>query len=73
MSCKRKEKAAVVSQEQIARDIYSMWIRTEEIAGLAVPGQFISMYTEDRSKICPDPSACARLTGSGSSSGWCSV
>ena len=55
MSCKRKEKAAVVSQEQIARDIYSMWIRTEEIAGLAVPGQFISMYTEDRSKLLPRP------------------
>ena len=55
MSCKRKEKAAVVSREQIARDIYSMWIRTEEIAGLAVPGQFISMYTEDRSKIMPRP------------------
>ena len=29
MSCKRKEKAAVVSQEQIARDIYSMWIPVE--------------------------------------------
>lgn len=42
-------------REQIARDIYSMWIRTEEIAGLAVPGQFISMYTEDRSKILPRP------------------
>lgn len=55
MSCKRKEKAAVVSREQIARDIYSMWIRTEEIAGLAVPGQFISMYTGDRSKILPRP------------------
>lgn len=55
MSCKRKEKAAVVSQEQIARDIYSMRIRTEEIAGLAVPGQFISMYTEDRSKLLPRP------------------
>ncbi|MCI8768477.1 dihydroorotate dehydrogenase electron transfer subunit [Lachnospiraceae bacterium] len=55
MSCKRKEKAAVVLREQIARDIYSMWIRTEEIAGLAVPGQFISMYTEDRSKILPRP------------------
>ncbi len=55
MSCKRKEKAAVVSQEQIARDIYSMWIRTEEIAGLAVPGQFLSMYTEDKSKLLPRP------------------
>ncbi len=55
MSCKRKEKAAVVSQELIAQDIYSMWIQTEEIAELAVPGQFISMYTKDRSKLLPRP------------------
>ncbi len=55
MSCKRKEKAVVVSQECIAGDIYSMWLRTEDIAGLAVPGQFISMYTEDKSKLLPRP------------------
>lgn len=55
MSCKRKEKAAVVSQERIARDIYSMWIQTEEIGGLAVPGQFISVYTGDKSKLLPRP------------------
>lgn len=55
MSCKRKEKAVVISQEQIARDIYSMWIQTEEIGGLAVPGQFISIYTDDKSKLLPRP------------------
>jgi len=55
MSCKRKEKAAVVSQEQIAENIYSMWIQTEEISDFAVPGQFISMYTEDQSKLLPRP------------------
>lgn len=55
MSCKRKEKAVVISQEQIVRDIYSMWIQTEEIGGLAVPGQFISMYTDDKSKLLPRP------------------
>ncbi len=31
MSCKRKECAAVVSQEQLAEGIYSMWLQTEEI------------------------------------------
>lgn len=55
MSCKRKEKAAVVSQECIAQGIYSMWLQTEEIGGLAVPGQFISIYTEDKSKLLPRP------------------
>ena len=41
---KRKERAAVLSQECIAADIYSMWIQTD-IAKEAVPGQFISVYT----------------------------
>lgn len=55
MSNKRKESAMIVSQECIAADIYSMWIQTEEIASLAVPGQFISMYTKDGSKLLPRP------------------
>lgn len=55
MSNKRKEIATVVSQECIAKDIYSMWIQTAEIAELAVPGQFISVYTKDGSKLLPRP------------------
>ena len=55
MSNKRKESAMIVSQECIAADIYSMWIQTEEIASMAVPGQFISMYTKDGSKLLPRP------------------
>lgn len=51
---KKKENAAVVSQEQIAEYIYSMWIRTEAAAE-AAPGQFISMYTNDGSKLLPRP------------------
>lgn len=55
MSCKRKETATVVSQECLLPGIYSMWLETKEIAGLAVPGQFISMYTKDGSKLLPRP------------------
>ena len=55
MSCKRKETAVVISQEQLADGIYSMWLQTEEIAGSAAPGQFISMYTKDESKLLPRP------------------
>lgn len=55
MSGKRKETAVVVSQECLLPGIYSMWLMTKEIAGLAAPGQFISMYTKDNSKLLPRP------------------
>nr|WP_294492959.1 dihydroorotate dehydrogenase electron transfer subunit [uncultured Mediterraneibacter sp.] len=51
---KKKENATVISQERIAEDIYSMWIRTEA-ASEAKPGQFISMYTKDAGKLLPRP------------------
>ena len=51
---KQKENAVVHSQEQLADGIYSMWINTES-AKDAKPGQFISMYTIDGSKLLPRP------------------
>lgn len=54
MGEKRKENAVVISQEKLAEGIYSMWIRTEASMS-AKPGQFISMYTEDGSKLLPRP------------------
>ena len=54
MTTKKKEQAKVVSQEQLADGIFSMWIQTET-AGSARPGQFISMYTNDGSKLLPRP------------------
>lgn len=54
MGEKRKENAVVVSQEELAGGIYSMWIETEASMS-AKPGQFISMYTNDKSKLLPRP------------------
>ena len=54
MGEKRKENAAVISQEKLAEGIYSMWIRTEASKS-AKPGQFISVYTNDGSKLLPRP------------------
>ena len=51
---KKKEQATVISQEMLADGIYSMWIHTES-AATARPGQFISMYTTDASKLLPRP------------------
>ena len=60
-----KENAKIISQEEIAKDIFSIWMKTE-IAKEAVAGQFISLFTNDGSKLLPRPiSICEiyRLAG----------
>lgn len=52
---KYKETAKIQSQECIATDIYSMWLGTDKIATEAVPGQFISIYCNDGSRLLPRP------------------
>lgn len=52
---KIKQTAKVISQEQLSEGVYNMWIETSEIASQAVPGQFISVYTKDKSKLLPRP------------------
>ena len=51
----RKMTVAVVSQEALAADIYSMWMEAEEIAKEAKPGQFISVYSRDGARLLPRP------------------
>ena len=55
MSEKRRERAEVLCNEAISAGIYSMWLRTEEIAKFAVPGQFVSLYCTDGSRLLPRP------------------
>ena len=43
---KVKMTAKVVSQQALTDDIFSMWIQADEIAGAAVPGQFIQRMRE---------------------------
>lgn len=52
---KVKLTAKVVSQEALTENICSMWIEAEKIAKAAKPGQFISVYTKDKSKVLPRP------------------
>ncbi len=52
---KVKLMAKVVSQEALTDDICSMWIQADDIAKAAKPGQFISVYTKDKSKVLPRP------------------
>lgn len=49
------ESARVSSQVRLADGVYSMWIETKVIANKAVPGQFVSLYTKDSTKLLPRP------------------
>lgn len=51
---KEKEEAKVISQEELAPGIFSLFIETEA-AKTARPGQFVSVYTKDASKLLPRP------------------
>ena len=44
-----KIKATVFSQEQLASDVFSMWLEVGNMASEAKPGQFISVYSNDDS------------------------
>lgn len=52
---KKKTEARVISQECLARDIYSMWIEAGDMAKAAGAGQFLSLYTKDASRLLPRP------------------
>ena len=52
---KVKMTGRILSQEKIATEIYSMWIEAAEIVKEAKPGQFISVYCRDNSRILPRP------------------
>ncbi len=51
---KKKVTAKVVSQVEIAKEIFDMWIETDLAKG-AKPGQFICVYTKNASTLLPRP------------------
>ncbi len=52
---KFKEEAVIIRQEEIATDIYSMWLHTDKIAHMACAGQFVGVYCRDGSRFLPRP------------------
>lgn len=57
------EIAVVEEQKEISDGIYDMWIVTENIAEKAVPGQFVSVYSDDGSRLLPRPISICRTEG----------
>lgn len=54
MEQKEKQNARVLSQQEIAPQIYDMWIETT-LAAQAKPGQFICVYPKNQSTLLPRP------------------
>lgn len=55
MATKFQEMAEVISQEQLGDGIFSLWIKTNDIAKYSVPGQFVSLFSANGENILPRP------------------
>ena len=52
---KEKKTVSVVSQEYLSQDVCSMWLQAGDMALEAGPGQFLSVYGRDGSRLLPRP------------------
>lgn len=59
----KKIRAKVVSQKQIGSDVYDLVLSVGDMAKEARPGQFISMYSNDKSKLLPRPISICGIEG----------
>lgn len=55
MAEKYEEIVTVLSQRSLGNDIYDLVLQTKDIAGAAKAGQFVSAYSNDKSKLLPRP------------------
>lgn len=55
MAEKVKGQALVLRLEALSEGIYSLWIKEQTIAKEAKPGQFISFFSKDGSRLLPRP------------------
>lgn len=56
-----RENAAIISTACLADGVYEMWLKTEKIAKESRPGQFISVYSNDGSRLLPRPISICRI------------
>ncbi len=54
MSQKKKTTAKIVSQKEIAPQIFDLWLETE-LAQDARPGQFVALYPKSEATLLPRP------------------
>ena len=47
--------AKIIRQDEIAYEVYSMVIYAKKISEIAKPGQFVNLYSADKSRLLPRP------------------
>ena len=62
---KEKMTTEVLCQEKLAEGIYSLWLNAGKMAAEAVPGQFISIYSSDASRLLPRPISLCEIDSEG--------
>ena len=55
MSDKVKKQVTVAKITKLTDDVYSMWLMDRDLASQAKPGQFVSLYCKDQSRLLPRP------------------
>ena len=57
----------IIKQENLSDDIYSMWIKCPSIAAESHSGQFVSLYSNDSSRLLPRPISICEVDKKGDS------
>lgn len=58
-----RENVEITKTSKLADGVFEMWLKTERIAKEAKPGQFISVYSNDGSRLLPRPISICRIDG----------
>ena len=58
---KYRETAVILEQRVISENIYSLWLHADDIVREARPGQFVSVYCQDESRLLPRPISICEL------------
>ncbi len=59
-----REHAKIIKTDCLATGVYEIWFETDKIAKEAKAGQFISVYSNDGSRLLPRPISICRIDGS---------
>ena len=58
-----RERVVVTSVSKLGTDVYEMRLKTQNIAKDSKPGQFISVYSNDGSRLLPRPISICGIDG----------
>lgn len=50
-----KKAVPITRIDKLTNDVFSMWIQNDEIASITRPGQFLSLFCKDGSRLLPRP------------------